>query len=142
MTPDDIINENDSEEQEEEQVENIIDLNNYGMKPYSWRYEGEGGGGGGGGSGGGLVVHGINLMTGEGTFDKTWQEIFDAVSSGRSAVLVGSVEYEGQTYYSVDQITSVQSTPENGYVVNGVFSCASADGYPTNEDDGGGGDEL
>ena len=42
MAPDDI--ENVVEEEEEEQELNIIDLNNYGMKPYSYRAAGGGNG--------------------------------------------------------------------------------------------------
>jgi hypothetical protein len=173
MTPDDIINENDGEEQEEEQVENIIDLNNYGMKPYSWRYEGEGGGGGsfapditdpqdgdtlvynaaqqkwvngagGGGSGGGLVVTGYNLISGEGTLNKTWQEIYDAASQGKSVVLVDEREIEGITYkaaYTLGAIDiNIDDTPVIYTVLFGdqQLQCASADDYPTTEYDGDG----
>ena len=45
MAPDDIENVvEEEEEQEEEQELNIIDLNNYGMKPYSYRAAGGGSG--------------------------------------------------------------------------------------------------
>lgn len=77
---------------------------------------------GGGGSGGGvLVVHDV-----EGTLDKTWQEIHDAMLSGGAAIQVNETEV-----YAVLRVYEGKGT----YVVictdGGAYSASSASGYPT-----------
>lgn len=80
-----------------------------------------GGGGGGGSSGGGvLVVHDV-----EGTLDKTWQEIHDAMLSG------GAV-YDGGDDDGVYAIASTYI--DTNYFVAcsaGEWVASSASGYPT-----------
>ncbi len=76
----------------------------------------------GGGSGGGvLVVHDV-----DGTLDKTWQEIFDAMLAG------GAVVQDGET--SVCTVTNAEYFAlTETYEVSGnnIYSASSADGYPT-----------
>ena len=79
---------------------------------------------GGGGSGGGvLVVHDVN-----GTLDKTWQEIHDAMLSGGAVI-----ETDGSRNQSVTIITEVDYDKRGGeYGVLGKtqYTAFSADGYP------------
>jgi hypothetical protein len=123
----DIINENDGE-QEEEQVENIIDLNNYGMKPYSWRYEGSGGGGGEGG--GCMVINADN-----GVMDKTWKEIHDAYEKGYVCMNINT--NNGDKHYPVILVGNdgVDYRVDAYNWDNGerpfVFVTDSENGYPT-----------
>ena len=86
-----------------------------------------------GGSGGGvLVVHDV-----DGTLDKTWQEIHDAMLSGGAVVSysgkphmgLGSIvasmyNYKGGEYIIVQLSPMEITTPV-------VYSASSADGYPT-----------
>ena len=63
-------------------------------RPEEWMKEiidASGGGGGGGGGGGVLVVHSTN-----GTLDKTWKEIHDAMGTSL-AILLADSEYNGFT---------------------------------------------
>lgn len=96
---------------------------------------------GGGGSGGGaLVVHDV-----DGTLDKTWQEIHDAMLNGIvmvnvvdadgneetlntyifSGTLIGA-DKGGNPYYSADAIGFAGEIP-----VGREYSTNSASGYPT-----------
>lgn len=115
MAPDDIINENDGEQEEEQEQEpNIIDLNNYGMKPYAWRYEGSGGGGGGGGEGGGgnfVATFTHNNETGL-TCDKTYSEISESIESGLNVkfhFIEQTTHAYSSTYQTVTQEVEEQS---------------------------------
>ena len=82
---------------------------------------------GGGSTGGGLVVH-VN----DGTLDKTWQEIHDAMSSGSSVVIDG-----GDDFLELGHpICTVLSTAIDGdyYCVSAalgvLYRVDSTDGYP------------
>ena len=158
MTPDDIINENDGEQEEEQEQEpNIIDLNNYGMKPYSWRYEGSGGGGGSfnpditdpqdgdtlvydgtqqkwvngaGGSGGGGAM---KVTDTEGTLDKTWKELSDAFKAGQYVVIIKSEENNGMIGYLHKQLNVVASGSGTYMVEFGEsddYFATTENGYP------------
>jgi len=89
------------------------------------------GGGGGGSSGGGgvLVVHNV-----DGTLDKTWQEIVNAMASGGAAnVFVSNEEILG-----VQVITNAYYDPEEGhpYIVKigmMTYTSTTANGYPMAE---------
>lgn len=83
-------------------------------------------------SGGGLVVH----VTGSETvvMDKTWQEIWDAMESGQSVLVVslesesgsGSVyhAYASSIYFETGEIT------EYGVSAGNNFTASSPSGYP------------
>lgn len=78
----------------------------------------------GGGSGGGvLVVHDV-----DGTLDKTWQEIFDAMLSGGAAVQTNETKV-----YTV--ITVEGDAVKRAYTVScasiGDYEASSASDYPT-----------
>lgn len=81
---------------------------------------------------GGLVVTGIDPVYQSGTLNKTWQEIFDAVSSGRFVVAADTFEYEGKTYSYAYPLEGLSYSPD-GYIVkfdNTAFKCESADDFP------------
>ena len=97
-------------------------------------------GGGGGGSGGGVLV--VNEV--DGTLDKSWQEIHDAMLSG--IVVMPSIsttedvygKYEALYSFGVTCISDVQyEYPEyNTYTIsteNANYVCSTADGYPAKE---------
>ena len=75
----------------------------------------------GGGSGGGVLV----VTATDGTLDKTWQEIHDAMLSGGAVIQIDEAEadtvlrvYAGKGTYNVS-------------VDGGFYSASSASGYPT-----------
>lgn len=75
------------------------------------------------------LVLNVTVADSTATLDKTWQEIFDAVSAGRSAVVV-LPESEGHIAYPVMYVTDANST----YLVacsDMEFTAASATGYPS-----------
>lgn len=92
-----------------------------------------GGGGGGGGS--------LTVTVSEGKFDKTWQEVKDAVDGG---IVVQVIEEEtigtmtGVIVLYVAHVLSnseayivsiISSSLEDGFAYN-TYECSSADGYP------------
>lgn len=104
-----------------------------------------GSGSGGSGSGGGLFVDATT-----GTFDKTWQEIYDAMAEGKNVVVaLPANEVPGwETDMGLGSVKSVfrnvGSNTDGAYHVvvdNGNDAiCDSANEYPTTDDPGGGGD--
>ena len=93
------------------------------------------GGSGGGSSGGGvLVVHDV-----DGTLDKTWQEIHDALLTGGAIVL----RADGQDAYCDIIFKAVKSSDESSFNVAcgsieppgnagaWLYSASSASGYPS-----------
>ena len=96
------------------------------MDMYSLLMGGSGGGGGGDSS---VVV--VN-ETAEETLDKTWQEIFDAIDSGKAVFVKASlIGGGGLLFYPVVQV----SGEEGSYLVKtlyewGEYVADSADGYP------------
>lgn len=84
--------------------------------------------GGGGGGGGALVVHDV-----DGTLDKTWQEIHDAmplvwVADGEGGyILVGST-YEDEGDYCVN---AIEPQPDGN--ITKTYIATSADDYPVVE---------
>lgn len=90
----------------------------------AWDYSNAGQSGGGGGSSGGgvLVVH-----DNDGTLDKTWQEIHDAMLTGGAVIS----NIEGSL---VTAITGVGSLAPNRYVVESggeSLVTSTSDGYPS-----------
>ena len=85
------------------------------------------GGGGGGSSGGGvLVVHNV-----DGTLDKTWQEIVNAMASGGAALVQGS--NENITGTQVISLAYYDGEGERPYIVKiGMltYTSTTANGYP------------
>lgn len=76
----------------------------------------------GGGSGGGvLVVHDV-----EGTLDKTWQEIHDAMLSGGAAIQVNETEVDAVLRVYLGKGTYVVISTDGG-----AYSATSASGYPS-----------
>ncbi len=96
--------------------------------------------GSGGGGGGGLVVHGTEVED-KFVLDKTWQEIYDAASSGQSVVL-STADPAGVMYLIV-----CRAIPGNNYTASFVYEngmgelgcttyeCAEATGYPSADAD-------
>ena len=91
-----------------------------------------GGGGGGGGSSSALVVHEV-----DGTLDKTWQEIYDAMANGTIVIVI----YEGVDNVAHNIAVSILHVEGSDYMVtcvcadnNGVYTspyvAESANGYP------------
>ena len=77
---------------------------------------------GGGGSGGGVLV----VTVTDGTLDKTWQEIHDAMLSG------GAVIQADET--NVDTVLRVYNSKGTYRVISvddGMYVASSASGYPT-----------
>jgi hypothetical protein len=97
------------------------------------------GGGGGGGSGGGSLI--VNDV--EGTLDKTFKEIKDAVDAGyyvqiKKAESDPAMQFETASYYSVGTVTSQSSEYDilvygliDGEVAMIVYVTDSENGYPT-----------
>ena len=89
-----------------------------------------GGSGGGGSSGGGvLVVHNV-----DGTLDKTWQEIVNAMASGGAA----NVFVSNEDILAIQVIQNAYYNPEeeHPYIVKiGMltFTSETANGYPMAE---------
>ena len=85
-------------------------------------------------SGGGLVVH-ANISGGSSVLDKTWQEIWDAMESGQSVLVMSSSS--GSGFGSVDHAYATSIYFETGefteYIVeaNGNFSASSPSDYPS-----------
>lgn len=84
-------------------------------------------GGGGGSSGGGvLVVHDV-----DGTLDKTWQEIFNAMASGGEVlVFVSNENIEGVQVISEALNEGVGQRPYFVKIGMMTFSCETANDYP------------
>jgi len=87
----------------------------------------ESGGGSGGGGGGVLVVRDVN-----GTLDKTWREIHDAVLTTGAVLVVN--EYNQTpigTFYDVKGGTYVVCGAATGNWNPSNYAASSTDGYPT-----------
>lgn len=78
------------------------------------------------GSGGVLVVHDV-----DGTLDKTWQEIFDAMLSGGAVIQIGETVANNVLRVFVSKEEYAVHTS-----VLGDYVTSSASGYPTFESDG------
>lgn len=81
----------------------------------------------------------IGVDTSTNTLDKTWQEIYDAMNQGQSAVVrfstpTGSIHESPETsvVVSVDSYSVTVITPQVGTasVQTSVFIASSANGYP------------
>lgn len=84
-------------------------------------------------SGGIMVVHNTSLLDGAITFDKTWQEIYDALSTGSVVILSYVSPVHAQ---NVIINTALFDDDSNLYKVYAVgidteYSTDSSDGYPT-----------
>ena len=83
---------------------------------------------GGGGTSDVLVVH-----DNDNTLDKTWQEIYDAMSSGKIVYVVFN-----SAIFTSSSFVSVVRRDDDGYVVqisgNRVYTTSSENGYPVYED--------
>lgn len=94
---------------------------------------------------GAMIVTGYNTISGNGTLNKTWQEIYDAASQGKSVVLVDEQEIGGDVYKAALPLRAVSINTDNAppvyYVAfdNQMLQCNSADAYPTSGNAGGGG---
>lgn len=82
----------------------------------------------GGGGGGALFVNDV-----EGTLDKTWQEIFDAMSETIVAILKNDGDTEKYSFMVVD---AYADEGEYGVIAktaasDATYIATSADGYPT-----------
>lgn len=98
----------------------------------AWDFSNAGQSGGGGTGGGVLVVHNVN-----GTLDKTWQEIANAVAS-TGAVIVA--ENEGTVVKADVIMGAYRADIAAGYTVDTIeseYDTASASGYPTLRDSEG-----
>lgn len=89
-----------------------------------------GSGGGGGGTGGGvLIVH-----ESDSAFDKTWQEIFDALSAGQIVISLTLAEDEATmaVLYAAYKLGSKYCVDMYSYSAESsfVYKTLSADGYP------------
>lgn len=97
-----------------------------------------------GSSSGGLVVH-VTLEAGASVFDKTWQEIHDAMEAGTSVLVVvpPAEEDEPSTVFPVIECNFAGSEYQGGgYLVvirdslaygdtgQYVYQCNAASGYP------------
>lgn len=88
-----------------------------------------------GGGGGAFVVN----MDAQNTLDKTWQEIYDAATSGQVVTVIRQISAEGQMVYNIMPVLIVASG-EGVYYVSAIaftqgasqvnFAATSADGYP------------
>lgn len=95
-----------------------------------------GGGSGGGGTGGSLTV-----TISEGVFDKTWQEVKDAVDDGLVVQVIGEetigtmtgvvVSYVAHVLTNSEKyiVSIISSSLEDGFAHN-TYECSAADGYP------------
>lgn len=92
-----------------------------------------------GGGGGALIIGVQDDGVSKYTLNKTWQEIYNAVASGRGAVVVEEYEEEGQVVYqSARSVITMDGfyeeytllTQERGGVGQLWFT-NSANGYPT-----------
>lgn len=96
-------------------------------------------GSGGGGSGGGMLMIGYSsyeVVYGTGTLDHTWQEIYDAMASGRLVILSHEPADEA-VYHEILKGCSVPG--DNEYKVSFMdedFVASSPDGYPSNISEG------
>ena len=93
-----------------------------------------------GGGGGGAFVITATEEDDVTTLDKTWQEIFDAVSDGQIAV----IDFIGEATAFRAFVTAVEE--DGSYYVtalggdhNLIYTAETADGYPILDDGGGGG---
>ncbi len=78
----------------------------------------------------------FDVVKGTGTLDHTWQEIHDAMASGRLVVLSRTTTDESATF---DIVTKCNVTGDDEYNVGTIgddFTASSPDGYPSNRDDG------
>jgi len=100
--------------------------------PGSWEAIEEEGGSGGGG----LVVHMVGDNPVSLTLDKTWQEIYDALTAG--SYVLALQQYES----GVDQVpinnAEIDGADYCVSVGNQLYKANSADGYPTTGGGGGG----
>lgn len=80
-----------------------------------------------GGGGGAFIVNDV-----EGTLDKTWQEIFDAMSTS-----VAFVSYKSETEIDYGIVEAAINGGSDEYTINagaiGMYTTDSADGYPAVE---------
>lgn len=86
------------------------------------------GSGGGGGGGGALVVHEDE----EGTLDKTWQEIFDAIASGK---IVFIPYVDGSNEATTIIVRSCIKSDDDCFIyvidsADPLYSCAAPTDYP------------
>lgn len=75
----------------------------------------------------------------DGTLDKTWQEIYDAMSQGKLCVVrTDKGDLEGGI--TANMVTSIYFTSEEGAVYAGqaTYITSSTTGYPASDGDGGG----
>lgn len=80
----------------------------------------------GGGSGGGVLV----VTDTNGTLDKTWQEIHDAMLSGGAVVSYSETDTGSIDATVYDPKGGVYTIVARAGVAYKVYSAASADGYP------------
>ena len=88
--------------------------------------------GGSSGGGGGLVVH-VN----DGTLDKTWQEIHDAMASGRSVVVDYGDGIRTRLVISADLDVDLYTVVTMAYDEAYSYAADSIDAYPSHDDGGG-----
>ncbi len=85
-------------------------------------------------SGGGLILH-VNQSGDTYTLDKTWQEIWDAMESGQSVLVVKSDSESGYGSVYHTYVTNIYF--ETGEIIDYVvyagnnFSAGSPSGYPS-----------
>ena len=95
-------------------------------------HEVAGGSSGGGSSGGGLVVHWVDIDDNMFRLDKTWQEIYDAMASGKNCVIADD-EYQSAT--TIQSVRSDGSSASYPFEVIDAditkYITDSADKYPT-----------
>lgn len=80
----------------------------------------------GGGGGGALVVNDVS-----GTLDKTWKEIYDAITGGKLCLIAGS----GGGFDTLILVVSTGTDHDTQYGVQdaeeNVYMTSTEDGYPT-----------
>lgn len=89
--------------------------------------------------GGSIIVHETyDESTGKGTLDKTWQQIFDALSNSDVVIVRDGETSHMRDYvcgaYSDREIYYVTTTYTETHKLNG-YSADSANGYPSIEGD-------
>lgn len=99
-----------------------------------------------GGGGGVFVVESeVDMQTGSVTLGKTWQEIYDAMASGKFVTALVTVENEYANSVAYTPLLGAVSTPSSGtYYITAIgndgtglstiiFIAASADSYPVQQ---------
>lgn len=81
-----------------------------------------------------LVIGGFmtnNHGSFEGTSDKTWQEIHDALVAGKECI---SIIQDGDSVYREVFVSAKYSAETSKYIISGEITaeCNSSEGYPTN----------